>query len=134
MGRGGERACCRIALFPRMRATEVAVGFALLCAATPSAAQSNKLLCPAGTHAVRQTADSGYSETCEDAYKVRSGPFLARDASGRKRIEGSYRSGKENGTWKEWHDNGKEASEVTYEEGQAAGPFQEWYPVDQILF
>ena len=52
--------------------------------------------------------------------------------SGRIRMSGQMRGGKETGTWKGYYEGGQLGFEVTWVEGKREGAIQEWYQNCQI--
>ena len=47
-------------------------------------------------------------------------------------MSGAYESGKEEGVWKWWHENGQLAYESSYKSGKLDGPWKSWYSNGQL--
>jgi antitoxin component YwqK of YwqJK toxin-antitoxin module len=69
------------------------------------------------------------------------GEFVEFYANGNKRLEGAFGTSqndgqrqREEGLWKEWHENGQLMREATYDDGRLVGHCQEWYPNGQKRF
>jgi hypothetical protein len=60
-------------------------------------------------------------QSCEyqdsNGLSVKHGPFVEWDAEGRKRTEGSYRNGKQEGRWTYWDESGRRTMEREYHDG-----------------
>lgn len=70
-----------------------------------------------------------------------SGSFVEFYANGNKSREGAFggstaevKRGREEGEWKEWHENGQLMRVVSYEDGRMDGPCTEWYANGQKRF
>jgi antitoxin component YwqK of YwqJK toxin-antitoxin module len=66
------------------------------------------------------------------------GNFVEFHANGRKKTEGGFGTTwsdalrqREEGSWREWYDNGQQSIEATYDDGRLTGPYTEWYPNGQ---
>jgi len=58
---------------------------------------------------------------------VKDGPFIVYAAGGSKMIEGTYRSGRQDGEWTLWYENGTHASIDHYLNGLQSGLHTSWY-------
>ena len=60
-------------------------------------------------------------QSCEyqdsNGLSVKHGPFVEWDAEGRKRTEGSYRDGEQEGRWRYWDESGRKTLEREYRDG-----------------
>ncbi|MET0152159.1 MAG: hypothetical protein ABW298_06085 [Candidatus Binatia bacterium] len=60
-------------------------------------------------------------QSCEyqdsNGMSVKHGPFVEWDADGRKRVEGSYRHGQQEGHWSYWDESGRKTIEREYHDG-----------------
>jgi hypothetical protein len=60
-------------------------------------------------------------QSCEyqdsNGVSVKHGPFVEWDSEGRKRTEGSYRDGKQEGRWTYWDESGRKTLEREYRDG-----------------
>ena len=48
-------------------------------------------------------------------------------SNGKKRYEGNYKDGKEDGLWTEWYENGQKKQEVTFKDGIPDGLTTWWH-------
>ncbi|MDP6134565.1 MAG: toxin-antitoxin system YwqK family antitoxin [Candidatus Marinimicrobia bacterium] len=53
--------------------------------------------------------------------------FISLYENGQKEKENTYKDGKLNGKWTEWHSNGQKSKEGTYKDGLNNGNWTEWY-------
>ena len=62
-------------------------------------------------------------QSCEyqdsNGVSIKHGSFIEWDAEGRKRVEGSYRDGKQEGRWTYWDESGRKILERDYRDGAA---------------
>jgi len=62
-------------------------------------------------------------QSCEyqdsNGVSIKHGPFIEWDAEGHKRVEGSYRDGKQEGRWTYWDESGRKILERDYRDGAA---------------
>ena len=63
----------------------------------------------------------------QDSQKPYSGEIFDLYDNGNKKIEGSYKDGKEDGLWTEWYENGQKEEEVTFKDGELDGLITKWY-------
>ena len=54
----------------------------------------------------------------QDSQKPYSGEIFDLYDNGNKKIEGSYKDGKEDGLWTQWYENGQKKFEQTYKDGK----------------
>ena len=62
-----------------------------------------------------------------DLDKPYSGEAVWYWGNGQKKEEGTYKDGKEQGLYTQWHENGQEGIEGTYKDGQLNGIWNGWY-------
>jgi len=53
-----------------------------------------------------------------DTKELYSGKVFKNRMGGKKEFEGSYKDGKKNGLWTDYHENGQKSSEITYKNGK----------------
>ena len=53
-----------------------------------------------------------------DTNELYSGKVFNNRMGGKKEFEGSYKDGKKNGLWTDYHENGQKSSEITYKNGK----------------
>ena len=53
-----------------------------------------------------------------DTNELYSGKVFKNRMGGKKEFEGSYKDGKKNGLWTDYHENGQKSSEITYKNGK----------------
>jgi|TARA_Y100000310_G_scaffold313453_1_gene361841 protein-export membrane protein SecD len=63
----------------------------------------------------------------KDTNKPYSGSVFSLFSDGKKREEGTYKNGQEDGKWTKWYENGKKFSEIIFKDGKQDGKWVEWY-------
>jgi antitoxin component YwqK of YwqJK toxin-antitoxin module len=56
-----------------------------------------------------------------------TGVAVEKYKSGQKKVEGTYKDGKQHGLWTRWHENGQKYMEGTHKDGKANGMVTWWY-------
>mgnify|MGYP006218386183 FL=1 len=56
-----------------------------------------------------------------------TGIAVEKYKSGQKKVEGTYKDGKQHGLWTNWHENGQKYMEGTHKDGKANGMVTWWY-------
>ena len=62
-----------------------------------------------------------------DTKELYSGNVFKKYLGGKSQLEGSYKDGKRDGLWTEWHENGQKWQEGTYKDGEVDGKGTSWY-------
>ena len=57
--------------------------------------------------------------------------YISLYGNGQKSKKETYKNGKPNGKWTEWHSNGQKSKEGTYKDGLKNGNWTEWYITGQ---
>ena len=70
----------------------------------------------------------------QDSQKPYSGKVVRLYEHGEKKLEGSYKDGKEDGVWTSWYENGQKSSEGNYKDGEYDGLHNTWYENGQKSF
>ena len=70
----------------------------------------------------------------QDSQKPYSGKVFRLYENGEKKLEGSYKDGKEDGVWTYWYENGQKSSEGNYKYGEYDGLQTSWYENGQKSF
>ena len=63
----------------------------------------------------------------QDSQKPYSGKVVGLYENGEKKLEGSYKDGKEDGLWTYWTENGQKRLEGTWKDGEYDGLHTVWY-------
>ena len=67
-----------------------------------------------------------------DTNEPYSGPVFSLYDDGKKKEEGTYKDGKEDGLWSYWYENGKKEQEGTFKDGEKDGKWTYRYPPVEI--
>ena len=62
-----------------------------------------------------------------DTNELYSGKVFNNRMGGKKEFEGSYKDGKKNGLWTDYHENGQKKSEGNHKDGKLDGLWTNWY-------
>jgi len=62
-----------------------------------------------------------------DTNELYSGKVFKNRMGGKKEFEGSYKDGKKNGLWTDYHENGQKKSEGNHKDGKLDGLWTNWY-------
>ena len=62
-----------------------------------------------------------------DTNEMYSGKVFKNRMGGKKEFEGSYKDGKKNGLWTDYHENGEKKSKGNHKDGKLDGLWTNWY-------
>ena len=62
-----------------------------------------------------------------DTNELYSGKVFKNRMGGKKEFEGSYKDGKKDGLWTDYHENGQKKSEGNHKDGKLDGLWTNWY-------
>jgi len=68
-----------------------------------------------------------------DTNEPYTGPVFSLHYDGKKKKEGTFKDGKEDGLWTRWFDNGKKKKEGIYKDGKEDGSWTRWFDNGQKL-
>ena len=66
-----------------------------------------------------------------DTNELYSGKVFKNRMGGKKEFEGSYKDGKKDGLWTDYHENGQKKSEGNHKDGKLDGLWTNWYENEQ---
>ena len=66
-----------------------------------------------------------------DTNEMYSGKVFKNRMGGKKEFEGSYKDGKKDGLWTDYHENGQKKSEGNHKDGKLDGLWTNWYENEQ---
>ena len=69
----------------------------------------------------------------QDSQKPYSGKVFRLFYNGEKKLEGSYKNGKEDGLWTEWNKSGRKIFEGNYKDGKEHGLYTRWWDDEQKM-
>ncbi len=69
---------------------------------------------------------------CMRPGSIPDGPAVMIDVYGREHLLGRWVSGKRQGTWRTFHEDGRLVTEVSYRDGRVDGTTVDWYPELQV--
>ena len=94
---------------------------------SPKSSQAKSDEPPVQTVDLSRTVERGglrYEVNSETPF---TGVAVDKYENGQKKVEGTWKDGKEDGLRTRWHKNGKKALELTYKDGKKVGLATAWY-------